>query len=203
MNYESELALKTLAELESRPFADMEFVDNGWFGFIDSAVYYSMIKIHRPQKIIEVGSGFSTHIARQAFDGELVCIDPEPRKDVKGIADLMIEKPVQDVPVEVIKADMLFIDSSHVWEYGDLPFLYNEVFPRFTGLIHSHDIFLPDDYSKNFAARGYNEQYHLLELLKSGGHEIVYPSYYMATRRKEDVMRIFGTAASTGSFWIC
>src|SRR5512145_2890416 len=41
---------------------------NDFFGGMDAAVYYSLIRSLRPRRVIEIGSGFSTQIAKRAID---------------------------------------------------------------------------------------------------------------------------------------
>jgi predicted O-methyltransferase YrrM len=196
----------TIETLQERPFAPMEYIENGWFGRNDSAVYYSMVKMRNPRRLIEVGSGYSTRIADQACKGTLVCIDPSPRADVGEYCDHLLEVKVQTLdPQTVADCDMLFIDSSHIWGAGDLPFLFGKVFPLLKAgtAIHFHDIFLPDDYSPAWAPRHYDEQYHLRDFLN--GHpeyQTLWPGYYMATRRTQEVIDIFGDAKCMGSFWM-
>lgn len=195
-----------LEQLASRPFDQMQFEDNRWFGRNDSAVYYSMIQLYSRRHVFEVGSGNSTKIARQAFDGELVCIDPSPREDVEELADDWVRVRVETLTLDVFDdCDLLFVDSSHIWEAGDLPFLYERVFPTLKPgtLIHSHDIFLPDAYPPAWDPRRYNEQYHLQKFLEENPeYKTIWPAYYMATRRTQEVVDLFGDAKSMGSFWM-
>ena len=60
--------------------------DNGFFTSPDAEVAYTVVRKYQPATIIEVGSGHSTKVLRQAvLDGELntrlVCVDPRPRVD--------------------------------------------------------------------------------------------------------------------------
>ena len=43
-----------------------EFV-NGYFGRLDAAVYYALVRDLKPRRCIEIGSGYSTRIAALAF----------------------------------------------------------------------------------------------------------------------------------------
>ena len=66
---------------------------NGWYPTPDAEIYASMIYDFRPDKIVEVGSGFSTLIARRTLDfarhdASLTVIDPAPRTDVERAADM-------------------------------------------------------------------------------------------------------------------
>jgi hypothetical protein len=200
------IELTTGSFKEFRPFDKMRYLDNHWFGYVDSAVYYSLIKIYKPDIIIEVGSGYSTAIAHQATENTLICIDPNPRADIDTLANEHIADKVENLAVEIFDdCNMLFIDSSHYWEAGDLPFIFEKVLPWLkTGtLIHFHDIFLPDDYPPAWYPRMYNEQYYLKDFLEANPtYETVWPAYYMATQRTKEVVDVFGVASSMGSFWV-
>ena len=194
-----------------RPLVElMEWTPNQQFSYTDSATLAAVVKAWEPRKVIEIGCGFSTAIIRQALHGDLICIDPEPRNDIRDLADAWIEKRVEHTPTEIFEAlgarDILFIDSSHrVLQGGDLPFLFFEVLPRLRPgvFIHFHDIFLPDDYPPGWAPRGYGEQYLLRALLEgSEDYGVMYPGYFMATRHPEEVKDALGDNRSSGSFWL-
>jgi hypothetical protein len=204
--YDNPLIELVVETLLTRPFSPMIHEKNGWFSYNDSAAYYSMIGMRKPEVLIEVGSGHSTRIARQASNGVVVCIDPAPRADVREYCDHLFRVPVQSLmPETVADCDLLFIDSSHTWAAGDLPFLFGKVFPLLKPgtFVHLHDIFLPDDYPLGWEGRHYDEQYHLREFLEGHSeYKTLWPAYYMATRRTEETKTIFGSAASMGSFWM-
>lgn len=164
-----------------------------WFPRLDAAIAYSMVRRYRPGRIVEVGSGHSTRfLARAVRDGELptriVAIDPQPRAAMRGL-------PVEWLPTTVpacglapfaslSSGDLLFIDSSHILMPGtDVDFLLNEVLPMLPPgiLVHIHDIFLPDDYPRDWAWRGYNEQSAVGALL-AAGWEVLFASRYAVTR---------------------
>ena len=137
--YESELAA-----LPSSLFL------NSYFGPADVAFYYTTIRTSRPQTIIEVGSGFSTKVARLAVKkngvGSITCIDPEPRASLVNLGVTHLKTQVQDVDpkvFDVLKAgDVLFIDSSHE---GDEVRHHHKFLDRLpSGVhVHYHDIDYP------------------------------------------------------------
>ncbi len=184
----------------------IDYEPNGWFSFIDSSVLAAFLRLRNPKKVVEVGSGYSTSVMRQAYSGELICIDPAPRSDIDRFASLHIKDRVENVPVDLFEsADVVFIDSSHVWRLGDLPFLYGKVFPvlRPGTLVHSHDIFLPDDYPLGWKPRGYDEQYMLEAYLKKNDEwAVLWPGYFMSTRRRKDMEPVFGGEFAAGSLWM-
>jgi predicted O-methyltransferase YrrM len=167
---------------------------NTFFGPVDAEVYYAMVRAHRPQRLLEVGSGFSTRVARQALDdnglGEMTCIDPFPRNDIGRYAHQHLAAVVQDIDVDRFAAlranDVLFIDSSHRLETGgDLPFLLLEALPRLASgvLVHFHDIFLPFEYPRRWVIseeRRYNEQYAIGAMLAhSSRYRVEWATNYM------------------------
>jgi hypothetical protein len=130
---------------------------NGFFPTPDAEAYAAMIVDRTPRRIVEVGSGYSTRVARAAVryagcNTEIVVVDPAPRADVSAFADRVVLSPVESSGLLQEKwsgDEILFIDSSHVCRIrGDLPFLFCELLPGLpTGtLIHVHDVFLPYDY---------------------------------------------------------
>ncbi len=157
------------------PRASGYYFDNEYYKRIDAETYYSVIRHYRPRQIVEVGSGFSSRVARQAIregqlDTKLTCIDPNPRVAVGETADEHLQEFVERLPAETLTSrlqagDILFIDSSHrVVTGGDVVFLFLNVLPRLAPgvLVHVHDIYFPGEYPKEWVvdeAWGWNEQY--------------------------------------------
>jgi hypothetical protein len=139
--------------------------NNGMFGVLDSSIYYAMIRMYQPSRVLEIGSGFSTLVAALAAarngSTRVECIEPYPvdffskhLSDLPGI-DLTTEK-VQGVSLDCFAKldnnDILFIDSSHVVKAGsDVEYLLFRVLPALpTGvLVHFHDIYLPYSYPRS------------------------------------------------------
>ncbi len=155
--------------------------DNPWFTSPDAEVLYTIVTEFRPGHIVEVGSGNSTKIIRQAImdknlNSYLIAIDPNPRTDVSRIVDELHQIPLEQLEeMEILyslkKEDILFIDSSHEIKTGnDVILLYLNIFPKLPPgvLIHIHDIFLPYDYPEEWIIEKgwqWNEQYLLQALL--------------------------------------
>lgn len=168
--------------------------NQSWFSRLDAAAAYAMVREHRPEKIIEVGSGHSTRfMARAVADGQLetriTAIDPAPRATVTNLDIDIINATVQSVDQDVFAAvqsgDILFIDSSHILMPGtDVDYLLNRILPSLPAgvLVHIHDIFLPDGYPPSWTWRGYNEQSAVAALLQGSGYEILFASHFAATR---------------------
>jgi len=139
------------------------------FGYIEAQALHAVIRHYKPRRIVEVGSGVSTHCMLAAAkmneketgeSASITCIEPYPSKKLKELATLkqveLVSRQVQTVPLEVFTSleynDFLFIDSSHtVKPGGDVNFLILEVLPRLqTGVIvHFHDIYFPYDYQRS------------------------------------------------------
>ncbi|MCY7354638.1 MAG: class I SAM-dependent methyltransferase [Lysobacter sp.] len=157
---------------------------NSEFSGMDARILFGLLRLWRPRRIIEVGSGYSTllmvDVVRHYLAGgtRITAIEPFPRPFLHRLAGADIEllqQKVQDVDPAVFMAlepgDVLFIDSSHVSKTGsDVNHLVFEVLPRLKpGVhIHFHDIFLPFEYPQDWVleqALSWNEQYLVRALL--------------------------------------
>ena len=162
------------------------FMNNGAFESGDADIWYSMIRHFKPRRIIEVGSGYSTLLARAAilknrdeasgYDCEHTCIEPFQNEWLEKCGARIHRKLVEDIPrglfQELDDRDFLFIDSSHIIRpQGDVLFEYLELIPalRKGVIVHIHDIFTPKDYLDEWVVKEkylWNEQY-LLEAFLS------------------------------------
>jgi hypothetical protein len=76
------------------PTGDLEpYWNNGYYEGDDARLAFAIPAIKRPRTIIEIGSGNSTRFMRKAvqvfsLQTKLVSIDPEPRAEVLGIAEI-------------------------------------------------------------------------------------------------------------------
>lgn len=200
-------------------FRDRGLIHNGYYPTPDAELYGAMIMLAGPERIIEVGSGYSTVIARRTvekagLDCEIHVIDPLPRRDIEDFADRIEYEPVEKSSLAgtlLEENTLLFIDSSHVCRSGgDLPFLYCRILPGLPAgvLVHVHDIFIPFDYPANYVERFYNEQYLLHALLAgSDRFEVAFATHYMTREHRENMQAVFGGAVGEdplfhgASFW--
>jgi len=157
-----------------------------FFWGTDALVWFGVLLEFRPRRVIEVGSGHSSHLLidvnEHLCNGDMVLtfIEPYPERLQSALADSdadrieILPMRVQDVPLarfESLQAgDVLFIDSSHVSKCGsDVNHLFFEVLPRLSDgvLIHVHDIFWPFEYPRHWIekGRGWNEVHVLRGLL--------------------------------------
>lgn len=192
------------------------------FDGVDGLVYYCMIRLLKSDKILEVGSGWSTKIAAKAAllnkNTELICVEPYPQpilsKGFPGLTKVIkknVEKTSLNTFLRLKEGDILFIDSSHtVKTGGDVNYLFLEVMPRLKKgvYIHIHDIFLPNEYPREWLIkenRFWNEQYLLWAfLLFNNAFEIIYSNSYMGEKYPLEVKRTFPNSPfyKGGSFWL-
>lgn len=164
---------------------------NGFFEQGDAVMLYGMMRQWRPQRIIEVGSGFSSalmlDVNEQFLDGsvQFSFIEPYPERLQRLLRESdrqrcrLLATPVQDVPLALFQElgpnDFLFIDSSHVSKIGsDVNYLFFEVLPALAPgvIIHLHDIFWPFEYPRAWIdeGRAWNEAYLLRAFLQDNAH---------------------------------
>lgn len=191
--------------------------DGGYFAVLDAAATWAMVRTHRPARIVEVGSGTSTHVmCAAAADLDpvpvITCIDPVPRSEISALGITWHEgilRPDDLALFAVLEpGDIAFFDSSHVLFQGtDVDIIYNRVIPMLKPgvIVHIHDIMLPDPYPEAWAHRAYTEQLALSGWLLAGGCETLFSSYYAATRKGADVENalsgLSGRLLGGGSLW--
>ncbi len=175
--------------------------DNGMFPPLDTIFLYGMLREYQPQKMLEIGSGFSTEIALLASKHtktEIHCVEPYPSSRLLSReAELkkLTKLPIQDVQPEVFSelqaGDFLFIDTTHAVKIGsDVNYLIFNVLPHIKPgvFIHIHDIFLPYEYPKRWydeISIFWSEQYLLLAyLLDNPTVEIILPSYLLSIKEQ-------------------
>ncbi len=172
--------------------------NNGFYVPPDSDVLYSLLRHFQPKVFLEIGSGNSTRLARQAIrDGNLDCkivsIDPSPRADITGFADTIYSVPVEvlnpaDLASMLQPGDVLFVDSSHICNIGsDCTYEFLRLIPLLKQgvIVHVHDVSLPWDYPPSWFEREpgvlpWNEQYLLQSLISNGSvSRVVWPGYWV------------------------
>jgi predicted O-methyltransferase YrrM len=181
---------------------------NYQFGEADAAILYCMMRLKKPKRVIEIGSGFSSAIMLDANDDlersgnrvRFIFVDPDCSRLKpllrSGDGDaLIIEDLVQNVDTEIFKmldaGDILFIDSSHVIKVGsDVNFLIGTVLPLLNHgvIIHFHDIFHNFEYPRIWFEIGYpwNEAYSLKHfLMYNNAFEIILFNSFMMHRHSD------------------
>lgn len=194
---------------------------NDAFQNMDAFAYWAIIREHRPSRVVEIGSGFSTLLAAQAVIensfGRITAIDPYPREFIRrndlGI-DLVTE-PAEDTDPELLlslrRGDIVFVDSTHVVRQGgDVNWFFLSVLPRLNPgvLVHVHDVYLPFDYPVELMQLRnvyWTEQYLLQSYLTHNVRsKVLFGSRFAAHAFPDETARAFhGVDALSGaSFWI-
>ena len=203
------------------------YYNNSSFESGDSEYLYSIIRKFKPNKIIEIGSGYSTKMMLNSLkkNGEdpnyscsLTCVEPFEYKMLEGLPINLIKEKVEMLDLDRFKElkenDILFIDSSHVIRpQGDVLFEFQRILPNLNPgvFIHFHDIFTPRDYLNEWIYKErllWNEQY-LLEafLAFNNKFEIIGSLNYL----KHNHWRLLSSKCPVlsqdpqrepGSFWI-
>jgi predicted O-methyltransferase YrrM len=163
------------------------FFDNYWYGRTDALFLYSMIRLVRPRRIVEVGSGFSSAVMLDVNERfmdrsmQLTFIEPESARlrkllkaeDYRSLT--IVEQRIQNVERSVVDQlaanDILFVDSTHVSKAGsDVNHILFELLPRLASgvFIHFHDVLYPFEYPKEWFELGisWNEPYILRAFLQ-------------------------------------
>lgn len=221
MHYQGELV--DLGVSSQNPL-DFKF-GNGTFESGDAEYLYQLIRLRKPTRIIEIGSGNSTLIAHRAARKNLdedgvechhSCIEPFEAPWLERAGVTVIRRPLEEVERsmfgELAENDLLFIDSSHIIRpQGDVLVEYLEILPTLNKgvIVHVHDIFSPRDYLEEWVTERmwlWNEQY-LLEAFLTGnpGWKIIGALNLLRHRHFDSLKRVcpYLTAdREPGSFYI-
>lgn len=197
------------------------FWSNPAYSFSDAMSCYAFMKAIKPKTVVEIGSGWSTLVTRQALSenehGRILCIEPYPLAFLPAFVaeEALIRKPVQDVAVEFFNdtladGDVLFIDSTHTVKHGsDCLYIYLKALPQIRRniFVHVHDIFLPNTMPPTYARDKqiyWTEQYLLYAyLLGNPRTRVLYGSAYHHYRRNPLLTQMMHDrhAPGGGSFW--
>ncbi len=197
------------------------FFDNGAFGYCDAISYWAAIRHFKPDRVVEIGSGFSSLIARDALKanghGELICIEPFPMPWLKEKLPEArhITSKIQDISADELN-DLLganglfFIDSTHTVKIGsDCVWIYLELLPKIRHDIHFHvhDVRLPYGINPEHAADRHvhwAEQYILMAYCLGNPRVTFRYGSFMAHRQCPERARRYTNgriATGGGSVW--
>lgn len=216
-----------LENLPDKPTKELEYyLNNRKFDAGDSEYWYQVIRHFKPQKIFEIGSGFSTLMAIKAikankledpnYQCQHICIEPYEMPWLESTGVEVIRERVEDMDVkfftELGEKDILFIDSSHmIRPQGDVLHEYLEILPILNKgvIVHIHDIFSPKNYPSQWLenqVKFWNEQY-LLEafLSENQSWEIIGALNYLKHHHYEQLKSVTPNLESynePGSFYI-
>lgn len=196
----------------------------------DAECLYSLIRLKKPKRIIEIGSGFSTMMAREAVEQNQredaayicrhICIEPYEMQWLDAVNGIeVMRRKVEETDTSLFRQleadDILFIDSSHVIRpQSDVLTEYLEILPILSPgvLIHIHDIFTPCDYLDHWLideVKLWNEQYLLEAFLSCNPQfEIILALNFLSHRHpdrlaeKFPMLRGHVEQVEPRSFWI-
>ena len=204
-NYEKELERLPMDKPKELGF----YYNNGSFNPGDAEILYSIIRFFKPKRIVEIGSGNSTLMAREAikincneskeYQCRHTCIEPFHMPWLENINVHVERKLVENISFTLFKEleenDILFIDSSHIIRpQGDVTHIYLEILPILKPgvIIHIHDIFTPADIHEGFLLKEmflWNEQYILEAFLTCNPYFKVVSALSYLKRHYPDLMR--------------
>ncbi len=203
------------------------YYNNNMYASGDSEYLYNMIRLFKPKKIIEIGSGNSTLMVINAihenkiesteYQCQHICIEPYEQPWLEKVDVELKRNKVEELDLSFFNIleenDILFIDSSHVIRpQGDVLFEILEILPILNPgvIIHIHDIFTPKDYLDEWIYQDkklWNEQY-LLEAFLSfnTNFEIIGAVNYLSHHHREvfgEKCPVFKSQPSRepGAFW--
>jgi predicted O-methyltransferase YrrM len=202
------------------------YLGNVAFEAVDAEMLFGLIRLLKPRRMYEIGSGFSTLLTADALrrnrvDGyscRFIAIDPDASAELEAKLprDVALWRvPVQEVSLDEFESlcenDILFIDSSHVCRIGsDVQYVFLEVLPRIRPgvVVHVHDICLPVEYPKQWVLdwhRFWNEQYVLQAFLSFNSiFEVLWAGQWMHIKHPDLLTKAFPSyeaGRSPGSFW--
>lgn len=161
-------------------------LDNEYFPYGDAFGYYALLRYLKPQRVVEVGAGWSSAVlldTDERFLGSSIdCtfIDPYPDRlhslmtQSDAVRTRVLQRRLQDVELaefERLQAgDILFIDSSHVAKTGsDVLHAIFEILPALAAgvWVHFHDVHANFEYPRSWIEEGrsWNENYFLRAFL--------------------------------------
>lgn len=198
--------------------------ENRGFEYADSIILYSMLRYFKPNKLIEVGCGYSSCVTLDVnelfLSNKVNCTFIEPYPELfkslvhEGDVYKIIEKRLQDVELQEFdnleEGDILFIDSTHVSKVNsDVNYIIFNILPRLKKgvIIHFHDIFYPFEYPQQwiYDCVFWNEAYILRAFLQyNDSFEIIFFNNYFISSHREDVEEKMPllNKDSGGSIWI-
>jgi predicted O-methyltransferase YrrM len=202
-------------------------LENGTYESVDAETLYGTLRHIKPSRVIELGSGTSSHIIAEALkrneaEGTAAAyraFDPYPWEatelgPVEGVS--VAPLGATEVPPATFESlgagDVLFVDTTHtVKTGGDVPHLFCDVVPTLAPgvLIHFHDIFLPYEYPRGWVIDkrlAWAEQYLLQAFLAfNPAFEVILPVHALARSWPDEVRRLipsFRPGVAPGAFWI-
>ena len=160
-------------DLPDEPQPDRRyFAHNVAYGIGDATMLHGMLRLYRPDRIVEIGSGHSSALMldvleRHLPDTEVTFVEPysdllrslmRPGDEQRST---ILEARAQDLDVEVVRRleadDVLFIDSTHVVRPGsDVVRIVLDLLPEVAPgvIVHIHDMFWPFELPRPWVEEG-------------------------------------------------
>ena len=192
-------------------------LDNGYYEAFDAEVLWATLRDLRPRRVVELGSGWSSHViaAALAADGdgaEHAIYDPFERDSAPAAVQHVA---AQDVPEDVFTAleasDVLFVDTTHtVKTGGDVNRIVLDLLPLLQPgvAVHFHDVLLPWELHRTWLERGWFwfEQYLLQAFLSGNDAWEVELALHDLTRTEPELVRelvpSWTGATCPSAFWL-
>ncbi len=200
---------------------------NKMFGAGSGFTLYAMLRRFSPERVIEIGSGFSSALMLDTSERfcrdaiELTFVEPNDERLLSVLRSddrsrcRVVREIVQATDVREFRTlaenDFLFVDSSHVAKAGsDVNFIFAQVLPALRPgvIVHFHDIYWSFEYPESWIVerrRAWNEAYVLRAFLQYNERfEILQFNDYLAYRFRDFYERRLPTLADAAgsSFWM-
>jgi hypothetical protein len=203
------------------------YLENGFYEGLDAETLFAMVRHVKPDRVIELGSGFSTLViadARARNDASVTPMghevyDPHPPRqllpvfqDLAAFRQLTATQISLDVFAALKAGDMLFVDTTHTVKIGSevnrivldvLPLLARGVY------VHFHDIFLPWEYPREFVLerRFYWAEQYLLQAFLAFNHEyeVLFGTHALKRTYPEAIQELVPSSALSrwpSAFWL-
>ncbi|MFY0643399.1 MAG: class I SAM-dependent methyltransferase [Bacteroidia bacterium] len=213
--------LKNMSELAADESREPSW-NNGYLPGLDIISLYGILSKFNPPNYVEIGSGNSTKVARQAIQNQKLhtkihSIDPYPRTEIDQLSDVCERTTIDKADLSVFdqlgENDVVYVDNSHVcFPNSDVTIFFLDILPRLKPgvIVHVHDIYIPYDYPDFMIERYYSEQYLLSTyLLNSSNYEVICPNYYIFEQKNllEQLQPVWNAIENKkvekhgGSFW--
>jgi predicted O-methyltransferase YrrM len=187
------------------------FINNGNFESGDAEFLYQFVRAVKPHRIVEIGSGYSTKIARLALlknyeetgiRAAQICIEPYEMGWLERLGEItVVRKRVEECDLnwhtQLEPGDVLFVDSSHmIRPQGDVLKEYLSIIPSLSPgvYVHIHDIFTPKDYPRSWVVedvRFWNEQYLFEALLSNNSrYEVIGALNYLMHHHYQELKAV-------------
>ena len=201
------------------------FLDNPWYGPLDAELLYAMVRWSAPERVLELGSGFSTLFIERALEdagrpgapAAHVVVDPYPSPLLAHAPRELDVRPISgaELPAaqfgELVAGDILFVDTSHVVRPGgEVVRLVLELLATLRPgvLVQFHDIFRPFEYPRIFYERfdvHWQEQYLLQAFLAfNPNFEVLCANHALWRQRRDEAAELFPglrEGMQPGGFW--